>query len=413
MGGSVGGFSESGTSDYERGTSTDRHRMASDAGSPDMSSVSAMPAGTWNPYDTTGRVVIPDELARTHSGVTETEFLTSLSIELSGHLAKADAQGAVMPAEQIYRLLVDARTIILGPSQMWNPIDPWLQQRLVLDETASPGDYIERILALVDAGGVALVGQAAEQVKAMAPEEARLRHTGEEDNEITVDDFRFVPEIAAANAAGMPPAPPSSLTPTSDDGRLLHLIIQVHYVLTHPANTIMIENRVIWPGGMSTIQHLGGLGGLGAAGRELALIRLALMTKRGLTKLPDILDVTFGEVYEIKPRNGIRKGVIQLHKYLTRLADVGLNRYRPGTSWRASPIYPVPPRGWAFIWQAPGIIAYDLAKPPPAPPGGWEFGFAKWVTVAGLAVAVVVTVATPAVGDEAAVAIALLRAFRA
>src|SRR5262249_352105 len=150
--------------------------------------------------------------------------------------------------------------------------------------------------------------QALADVGGLSDTDVALRYTGEGENEIeqAPDALTLAPTAAGLS---LPPAPPQAFTPTSLEGRFVHLLIQQHDLTSRPNNNVMFENQILWPGGSTSIQALGTIG---AVGTDFALIRFALMTQRGLTKLPDILDITLGEVYEIKPRSQAQAGLRQL-----------------------------------------------------------------------------------------------------
>lgn len=398
------GAFDRGTSTYEKGTSKAPYYAAAgpDAGPP------SLPAGVWDPYDLSDRVIVPDELSdkmNRYQQMIESEFLDNVSRTLFDRL-RAAGRDSGQSARRIYDMLVEGRTIAIGPSQVWNPIDPWLGERLGLGPGSSPGDYEERILELATRMPYAEIETADRQVGALPAAEATARHTGEGNAEINMEEASLLSATSVAGIAGLPPEPPNADTPTSAIGRYVHLVLQQLYLLSHSQNTMMFENRISWPGGGGTIQELGAM-----SVQDLNLIRFALMTKRGLTKLPDILDITLGEVYEIKPRAQAREGLVQLERnYLKPLADVGLTRYRAGTSWIVPPVIPVPPRHLAFLSQIPGLIVYDLVSPPPAPTGGGELNW-KWLAVTALAVAFVATALSPVPGDEVAVGAALVEAL--
>jgi hypothetical protein len=396
-----------GASEYERGTSKQPFRVA-DAGPYDAGP--SLPGGVVDPYDIYGRAIVPDELSADMSRyyqVTESEFFDDLSRTLADRL-KASGQNTQQTADAIRRLLVDGRNLVLGTSQVWNPIDPWLRDRLGLPEGSTSSDYIDKIVDLTSGFSYQSLATADQQVSALPATEAAQRHSGEGDKEINLKEEALVPKAAVAGVAGLPPEPPNATGSTSAIGRYVHLVLQQLYWASHPQNTLMFENRVVWPGGGGSIRDVG----VGTTdSQELARIRFALMTKRGLTKLPDILDVTLGEVYEIKPRADATAGLIQLHRnYLTPLAETGLTRYRAGTSWPVPPVLPVPPGALALFSQVPGLIVYDVVLPPPVPVGGGDFG---WLAVAALAVAFVATALSPVPGDEAVVGAALIRAASA
>jgi hypothetical protein len=325
-----------------------------------------------------------------YSQVTESDFFDEISRLLADRLAGDGRQR--QDAVQIRRLLEEARTLVVGPSQVWHPLDPWLGQQLGLGPGSAVSDYVDRVLGLVTPQTVALVGQAAQAVDTLPAPEASLRHSGEGETEIDVREETLVPPETIAAASSLPPPPSNAVPPSSTEGRYVHLALQQQYLLTHPANTMMFDRMVMWPGGSAPIQHVGA--GTTAA-QELARVRFALMTKRGLTKLPDVLDITLAEVYEIKPRAQLREGMVQLHRnYLRPLHDAGLVHYRPGASWQAFPVLPVPPNRLALITHAaPGLLVYDLVVPPPPPSGRIAW---RGLAVGALAVATVVLLFTPA-----------------
>ena len=128
-----------------------------------------------------------------------------------------------------------------------------------------------------------------------------------------------------------------------------------------------MESYVHFPSGFK-----GSIKQVGAASPStnplLASLRFAMGTIKEYTKLPDIFDYDAGEVYDIKPRRQIKRGISKVCWVYTApfnivAPKVGLNPIRPGMStWPPwpSPVYFVPPDSFAFITQCPGLIIYDL-----------------------------------------------------
>ena len=346
-------------------------------------------------------VIVPDDMSgkiTRPAQVTESEFFRELSNRLANRVnPRVPVRDRLTPGqfEPYFHL---GREAILGPDQHQQPLEPWLRDRLKLSPSASLNDYYTAAIGLVDEHNMLVMTQLSQAVSRLPAAETNARGTGEGVDAVSEPE----PQLPVALASVMPP--PGAVRPSSQDGKDVHLLIQQHYLLTHPANTIMMERWVTWPGGGANIKDLG-VGHVGF--NDLARVRFALMTKRGLTKLPDILDITQREVYEIKPFGSAAEGNRQLHRnYLGPLADAGIP-HMPGSSWRAFPFYHLPGK-LVVVTQTPGLILYWIVPRPPEPE---RVRVPDWVLpLAVLALVFVVILLAPAEGvvATAAAAVAVL-----
>lgn len=85
------------------------------------------------------------------------------------------------------------------------------------------------------------------------------------------------------------------------------------------------------------------------------------------------MDITSREVYEIKPRSSVREGMEQLcANYVgpwNAVAYVSKTKpIRPGTEWRPSPLYWLPPDYILATVTCPGLIVYDVFRAASLPP---------------------------------------------
>lgn len=173
---------------------------------------------------------------------------------------------------------------------------------------------------------------------------------------------------------------------TSTDGNFAHTALQLHYLLAHPGNRVVLGPYVagptLVPGGWTTLTNAGG--------SSFDFLRGALLRGTGRLAEPDILDDTLREVYEIKPLSSWASGLTQLYgRYLLPLnasllgaqiatallnaqtpaggvptvpgMPTGVTPYLPGHTWRPSPFYVLPPnRLMVAARPVPGLLLYEI-----------------------------------------------------
>ncbi len=116
-------------------------------------------------------------------------------------------------------------------------------------------------------------------------------------------------------------------------GILAHRFINIKYIVEHP-NNIVNRDRIF-----------GGIVGLGGLIRNYV----------------DIIDYTTGEIYEIKPYNGVIDGAAQVAGYLELITTfVQRGKYFSGQQWRLGSSWPVVPRVCA--WPLGGAIMFWLEQ---------------------------------------------------
>src|SRR5205823_2867864 len=104
--------------------------------------------------------------------------------------------------------------------------------------------------------------------------------------------------------------PSSAVDPTGIQGQILHTMIQEHYLMSHPGHTVMTESFVNMLNFRGSIKAIGMMST--TANPLLGALRFALGSIKEYTKLPDILDYTSGEVYDIKPRSQMASGRLKV-----------------------------------------------------------------------------------------------------
>ncbi len=173
---------------------------------------------------------------------------------------------------------------------------------------------------------------------------------------------------------------------TSSDGNFAHTALQLHYLISHPGNRVILGPYVagptLVPGGWTTL--------INVDGSPFDFLRSALVRATGKLAEPDILDDTLREVYEIKPLSRWASGLTQLYgRYLlplnasllgTQIAaallnaqtpvggmptvpgmPAGVTPYLPGHTWRPSPFYVLPPnRLMVAARPVPGLLLYEI-----------------------------------------------------
>lgn len=150
-------------------------------------------------------------------------------------------------------------------------------------------------------------------------------------------------------------------------GNEVHTQMQAHYWLAHPDDVLMFEDFLVaGPKRLATIWQAGTWS---APYEWLSELRAALMTKvrtgqdTGLTKRPDILNLTKKHLYEIKTINQALDGVEQVAEYYARLSPVIPELRLAGMmpdDWRPFPIYWTGGTTMAMAEVfAPGVITYQ------------------------------------------------------
>ncbi|SEP87227.1 hypothetical protein SAMN02910289_00744 [Lachnospiraceae bacterium RM5] len=118
-------------------------------------------------------------------------------------------------------------------------------------------------------------------------------------------------------------------------GILAHRYINNMYIVEHPGN---IVNRDRLFGGI-----VGNYNGK-------------------ITNYVDIIDYTLGDIYEIKPENGVVNGADQVARYLYNIISFDQKgKYFNGQSWKLGTTWPIPAR--VNAWPLGGTITYWLGQP--------------------------------------------------
>lgn len=180
---------------------------------------------------------------------------------------------------------------------------------------------------------------------------------------------------------------------TGPQGDMVHRMIQMHYLLEHAGEQVLVDTSVHTPGGGSKYTRLADMGTAGWKGV------LAGLTVGGFVGRPDILNETRHVVYEIKPLNQLTLGAVQLwmryllplnvaeaatagvptkavRAFLGKIDFTGLpgtvptgpqgqtwRPWLPGTEWRPAAAYPCPDGTVAMAGLAgPGLIVYQIAR---------------------------------------------------
>jgi hypothetical protein len=364
------------TEDYEQRVKAPAARAVQDKGRSGGTLVS-YPSLTIVPEDYAAKVM-PGQIS-------ELGFLHRLAAEIATRLPGSPGHGdeRAMLEQRIEAMLQVMRDRIVKP----RGLEEWLRQRLRVqsEEQLSVEGWLDRFLREIDVSKFVDQFELLSRITRLTEEEQRLRYVPDEDDEDSAKVSTASVGIASAFGVQLAqleqlvaqcmigvlpclgvsrlPRPANSITPTGIDGQLVHLMIQEHYLLTHPGHIVMMESMVNGPNFQSPIQQLGNLAT--SAHPLYGALRFALGTIKEYTKLPDILDYTAGEVYEIKPRQQVLSGRIKLCRtYISPFnlvaPTLGLNLLRPGTSWHPSPAYWVPPFNIALTLQCPGLIIYDL-----------------------------------------------------
>lgn len=168
-------------------------------------------------------------------------------------------------------------------------------------------------------------------------------------------------------------------------GNEVHTLMQAHYWLAHPDDVLMFEDFIVaGPERLATIWQAGTWS---APWNWLSELRAALMTKvrtgqdTGLTKRPDILNLTKKHLYEIKTisPSQIEAGLKQVAEYYARLSPVIPELRLAGMmpeDWRPFPIYWTGGTTMAMAEvYAPGLITYQrigTRVPVTAPLRAWS-----------------------------------------
>jgi hypothetical protein len=339
-----------------------------------------LPGGTLLSYGPPWTIV-PDDAVPSIGQVREREFLHGLAAEIAARLPGSPGHGddRAMLEGSIEAMLLLGREKVV-PSTL----EEWLRDRLSVPATQqlSVEQWYETFFRVMNVSSFVNQLELWARVVAIPEDEVAERHTPDGDAEDTDDTVGMAvaatmqkpAELVAQEAlclagvapcllAARAPKPPGAMKPTGLDGQAVHFMIQEHYLLTHPGHTVMMESLVHMLGFRGSILSIGQMST--TANPLLGALRFALGTIQEATKLPDILDYTTGEAYEIKPRAQIRSGRRQLcTRYIAPFnlvaPKLGLKPLRPGSTWLPSPAYWVPPMNIALTLQCPGLIIYDL-----------------------------------------------------
>ena len=126
-------------------------------------------------------------------------------------------------------------------------------------------------------------------------------------------------------------------------GILAHRFINIKYIIDHPNNIVNRDRKY------------GGI--VGPNGR--------------IRKYVDIIDYTTGEIYEIKPHDGVKNGAKQVGMYLGYILDYHQRgqyfesqSWRLGSSWpKVKQLYPWPLGGSISFWlKEDGLIYYEVDR---------------------------------------------------
>jgi hypothetical protein len=331
-------------------------------------------------------VIVPDGQSLWAGQMHETDFIRRLADELLLRLPTAPGQGE--EREFLLSRIQDAihliKTRVVPSTQTF---EDWIRERFSLPPASMTAeDFIQAVIARLDPQRLPEVIDLASRVDGLDPEEAAMR-AGE--YQPTSDELNSLwaaagvpPQVlgqivAAGECIGSCTAAcgpcmalgsmtiPGSYSSDRRIGRLVHAIIQEHYLLTHPGNEIVMESFLI-KGELRTSVYR--LAKLATYDKFRSIIRFALWSW-GRTKLPDIMDLTTHEVYEIKPRSrdAVINGVQQLCAnyvcpYNAVAAILGREPVNPGDQWRPSVLYPIPPGYMVWTVTCPGMIIYDVFR---------------------------------------------------
>lgn len=166
--------------------------------------------------------------------------------------------------------------------------------------------------------------------------------------------------------------PEGAIGSTPQLGNQVHRILQHHYQISHPQNCVLTEARFSGPcasgGTLRSAAYTG-------ANVDLGIWAFALGTGLGSQRRPDVVDLTTREVWEIKPRNEITEGLLELwgeyilpanstidnYNSLRSSTADWLDPYRPGNLWKPNSYYLVNDHMVAWIHaEIPGIWYYDI-----------------------------------------------------
>jgi len=341
----------------------------------------SLPGGV--PYD---GVIVPDGQSLGAGQMHETDFIRHVADELLLRLPTTPGHGEereflVSRIEDAIRLI---KSRVVPATLMF---EEWIRERLSLPPASmTADDFIQAVIARLDPQRLPEVLDLVSSVDALDPEEAAMRAgeyepTSDELNSLWaaagVAPQALTQIVAAAECIGSCTAAcgpcialgnisiPGSYSSDRRIGRLVHAIIQEHYLTTHPGNEIVMESFLTKGSIKSSVYRLAKLA---TADTFRSIIRFALWSF-GRTKLPDIMDLTTHQVYEIKPRSSdaVRDGVQQLCAnyvcpYNAVATILGREPVRPGTEWRPSVLYPIPPGYMVWTATCPGMIIYDVFR---------------------------------------------------
>ena len=338
--------------------------------------------------------IISDELEpRTDSTIRECEFLAGIALEIAGRAMRNANPPSAYHASGIlrtegkknYEWLMALRNVVVGKGHLPDLIERLVPNSMENRQTLIPGNELISSIADVWEKIYQL------QLKAVISSKRALNLSERQGTEISSSSPLItatkVPSELLSLARQLSRRKPSGAISSSwFMGNFVHAILQGHYRLEHPSNCLMTENRFWGPcatsaGTLAPSAYQGA--NVDASIWAFSLYQLDKKkfqkakkkgkTKKAGFKRPDLVDLSTREVWEIKSRLELVKGLTELWDlYIDPANDTikawnrlpwhtPLEAYRPGKSWKPYPFYFL--GGTKVAWvhsEIHGIWYYDI-----------------------------------------------------